>query len=395
VTKIAFSDLVQIYRNTRFDGNGEGVLTVVNEEIVATLRAIEADERLYDEVQLSLINPESVDVGSQVRINVASPKLSLGILASDFDSLFSSPGAAFKEPDNYYVIGENYARGDQPIPTVLARYRALLSVIAILRDAASYADDVQREIVFIGTEKVTVPIAFNSSDLHCEIDEQANRFLKIFKDPLHVNEKIQLLAATVIAFVAGQRTKQRLVYLIANLDRVCDEVEKGYRLFASSFSYSKIKNQVEAARLEYVNKIHKTIVDIQGQLLGIPIATIIVASQLKPSFGCDIAFWTNSAVLLGAWIFVGLLLLAVINQWHTLSALWDDVNGQQDRLTNDYAAISDEFINVFVGLQKRIKWHRKVLFGVMFCAVAGVTLATFAYFMLSADCSWVCIMFWR
>jgi 16S rRNA A1518/A1519 N6-dimethyltransferase RsmA/KsgA/DIM1 with predicted DNA glycosylase/AP lyase activity len=95
VTKIAFSDLVQIYRNTRFDGNGEGVLTVVNEEIVATLRAIEADERLYDEVQLSLINPESVDVGSQVRINVASPKLSLGILASDFDSLFSSPGAAF------------------------------------------------------------------------------------------------------------------------------------------------------------------------------------------------------------------------------------------------------------------------------------------------------------
>tara|TARA_R110002074_G_scaffold395382_1_gene583721 strand:+ start:2259 stop:3461 length:1203 start_codon:yes stop_codon:yes gene_type:complete len=383
MARLTFDDLVLIYRNTQFDGHGGGVLTIADDEIAALLRAIEADERLYDDAQLSLVDAADPIVGTDVKINISSPKLSLGILASNFDSLFQSPKATFTEPTNYYVIDEGYAIGDQPLPEILTRYRALLSAVSILRDAASYADDVQRELVFIGTEKVILPIHFHSSDLSASLEEQAGRLIRIFNDPLHGDEKAQLLSATVMEIASSQRLRRRFIYLIENLDRVCDEVEKGYKLFASSFSYSKIRNDVEAARLDYINKIHKTIVDIQGQLLGIPIATIVVASQLKPSTNCDATFWANSAVLLGAWIFVVLLTLAVMNQWHTLATLSDAINNQRTRLLDDYAAVSNQFSDVFVSLQKRIRWHRKVLGCVVLCAFFGALLASFAYVVLT------------
>lgn len=121
----------------------------------------------------------------------------------------------------------------------------------------------------------------------------------------------------------------RFGHLLRNLDLVSDEFEKGYRLFVSRFSYSKIRDDVETARIDFVGKIHKTIVDTQGQLLGIPVATIVVASQLKRSHNCDVAFWTNLAVLLGAWVFIALLAIAIVNQWHTLNVLKTEIGRQQ------------------------------------------------------------------
>ncbi len=389
---IGFADLVEIYRHTRFDGNGGGTLTIANAGVAATIQAIEADPDLYDLTQVSLLHQADLAVGTDVEINVAAPSLKLGILATSFDALFLSPGAAFSEPASYFVVDQNFASGDHVVPEVLARYRALLSVVAILKDAASYVLELQRELVFIGNENVVVPIGFTQADLPATLIEGAVRLERLFKDSLHDQEKANLLAAAVIEIAGGQRPAMRFQFIIANLDGVCEEVDKGYRLFVSSFSYSKIRKEIETARLEYINKIHKTIVDIQGQLLGIPIATIVVASQLKLSRNCGIEFWTNCAVLLGAWIFVALLELAVRNQWHTLAMLAGEIKGQRARLEADFARVSDEFVDVFDDLNDRIKWHRKVLVGVGTLAVAGATLATVGFLMLTEAGSARCLI---
>lgn len=389
---VGFADLVEIYRHTRFDGNGGGTLTVATPEIAATLRSIEADQSLYDLTQVSLVEPADPAIGSQVAINVAAPSLKLGIIADTFDKLFLSPGAAFAEPASYFVINGSYASGDEPVPEVLHAYRAMLDVTSLLKEAASHVIELQRELVFIGTESVVVPIRFKEEDLRPSLINAASRFKTLFADPLHAQEKAELLAAVVIELARGQRLERRFQFIISNLERVCDEVEKGYRLFVSSFSYSKIRKEIETARLEYINKIHKTIVDIQGQLLGIPVATIVVASQLKLSKGCGAEFWTNCAVLLGAWIFVGLLWLAVRNQWQTLSMLTYEIKGQRARLDDDYAAVSNDFIDVFDDLDARIKWHRKVLAGVSGLALAGAVLATVAFLMLTEAGSDRCLL---
>jgi hypothetical protein len=132
----------------------------------------------------------------------------------------------------------------------------------------------------------------------------------------------------------------------------------------------------EDARIDYTQKIHKTIVDIQNQLLGIPVATIVVASQLKAPTDCGPELWTNFAVLAGAWIFVVLLLIAIANQWLTLDVIGDEIDRQQTRLREEFAAVSDDFADTFAKLKGRITWHRWVLGVVALIGIAGGIVAT-------------------
>lgn len=388
---VGFADLVEIYRHTRFDGKGGGVLRIANDHVASIVRTIEADADLYDLTQISLAEPVDPVVGTSVCINIAAPSHKLGVLAADFDKLFLAPGAAFEEPSAYFVMDPGFARDDESPPGDLVRYRVLLGVMGLLRDAATYVSELQRELVFIGDEKVEIPIAFTSADLPGSLIEQAARLGRIFDGSLHRDEKAGLLSDAIIDLASGQRRTARFKYLILNLDLVCDEVERGYRIFVSSFSYSKIRKEIETARLEYVSKIHKTIVDIQGQLLGIPVATIVVATQLKSSTNCDAAFWTNAAVLLGAWIFVVLLGLAIRNQWQTLAAIDGEINGQRKRLVDDHVSVRGDFIDVFDDLEARIRWHRTALVVVTIAAVAGALLATIAFLMMTEGGPLVCL----
>ena len=392
---VSFADLVEIYRHTRFDGPGEGVLTITNPGVLDTLLVIEADADLYDATQVGLLDDVPPVLGSDVRVTIGPARHSLGLLVASFDALFQAPKAVFEEPPRYFVIDRGYAAGDPVVPEALARYRAVLDVVSILRGAASYVDEVQRELVFIEAEKTTVPVAFKVSDLRPSVEVQAARLKRIFDEPLHGDEKSQILATAVVQLVRGQRAAVRFGHLIRNLDLISDEVENGYRLFVSSFSYSKIRDDVETARIDFVGKIHKTIVDIQGQLLGIPVATIVVASQLKRSHDCDVAFWTNLAVLLGAWVFIALLAIAIVNQWHTLSVLKTEIGRQQQRLVDDYELVSEQFADQFEDLTGRIWWHRVALGGVAGAAALGALLATIAFLMLTARGSTACLAFWR
>ncbi len=388
---VGFADLVLLYRNIVFDGEGGGTLHVADDEVAATIRKVEADEATYDLTQISLVEPGPFSVGDDLRVNVGQPGGGLGELAADFDALFRMPGAAFAEPRDYYVVEPGYARGDEPLPAVLSRYRALLGVVDALREAASYVDLTARELVFIGDEKIVIPVSFRAADLPAGLEANAARLKRVFEDPLHGDEKTDLLSAAVVEITRGARRAERFRHLVANLEWICDEIEKGYRLFVSSFSYSKVRKEIETARLEYVGKIHKTIVDIQGQLLGIPVATIVVASQLKKPDGCDVAFWANGAVVLGAWIFVGLLWLAIRNQQHTLTAIAKEIGGQRARLESDYAAVREDLVGTFADLEKRITWHRWVLRIVLALAVLGAAGATTAWLLLTPSGSTVCL----
>lgn len=165
----------------------------------------------------------------------------------------------------------------------------------------------------------------------------------------------------------------------------------GNKLFVSSFSYSKIRSELETARLDYIGKINKTFVDIQGQLLGIPVATVIVGSQLKVASTCGVELWRNAAVMAGAWSFLILLAFAVVNQWITLSAVRGEIDRQQKKLQGEYAAISDRFIKIFKGLQARLCWQRFALVVVFGLAFVGAVFASYAFGQLARVNVWACL----
>jgi hypothetical protein len=140
-----------------------------------------------------------------------------------------------------------------------------------------------------------------------------------------------------------------------------------------------------------VSRIHKTFVDIQGQLLGIPIATIVVASQLKSAPACGVEVWTNVAVLAGAWIFAVFLAASIINQVLTLNAISAEVQRQKKRLESDFAAISPKFIGMFTSLARRICWYRVIYLVIGALGVAGASFATLAFRSLTTASVLSCI----
>jgi hypothetical protein len=396
VTSVTFDNLVEIYRATRFDGVDGGMLTIKDERMASTLRAIMEDDDLYNDTQITIDGNDDPIVGVEVRVSVGQPNSAkMGLLVATFDDLFRSPRAIIAEPEHYYVQDPGFASGDVPAPNVLLRYRAVLKVLPILKDSASLFDETMRQLIFLGKEKVVVPIQFNMRDLQGDVVAKSERLLKLFAEELHVDEKRTILQTTLIEMVGSLRAEIRFGFIIRNLERLADEVEKGYRLFTSSFSYSKIRNEVETARLDFVGKIHKTIVDIQGQLLGIPVATIVVVSQLKTVTGCDMTFWANLGVLIGAWVFVAMLTIAGINQWKTLAAISNEVKRQRTRLADEFASVAGQFIDVFEDLDARIGWHRGALIGIGMILGVGASATTVAFFRLAPTGSAVCLAFWK
>ncbi|MGO7022905.1 hypothetical protein ACCS69_03580 [Rhizobium johnstonii] len=378
MTNPTFDDLAQIYRQLAFDKAGdEASLSINNEATLSLVKSLDSDTATTGIHALSDL--DQAKVGDQVVLEVTKPKLVLGAFARNFDELLLYPKARFKEYAAYYVLDRKLERNSVPEGEIQIRYRLCLKLLNLLMQAASYFDENREELVFISQSKTVVPISYDVATLEQVSNRDIATLIDLFQGDIHLEQKLSLLAESVTRLCAAQPLDGRFRYLLLNVEVVAEDVRQGYRLFASSFSYSKVRNEIETARVEYLGKIHKTIVDIQNQLLGLPVATIIVASQLKDAQSCGLAFYANWAVVAGAWIFLTLLLVAVLNQWLTLSALRGEIANQREKLKSDYAAIGADFAKRFDGLLSRITWHQGGLIVVILIAIAGAVFATVVF----------------
>lgn len=394
MSNIAFSQLLEIYRNVRFNKTGdEDVLTIASSEILNTLRLINDDSRVADDSGIGLpFDPAASKVNDVVTINIGAPRVALGYLKRSVSELLLVKQALIEEPKAYYIIENRFDKNTAVVPAAIQAYRKILEIYKLFAEAAAYSDPQKQELVFINEDKFLLPIRYNEGIFVRFKMAEADRLLALFHDELHRDEKLGLLDSAVVNLTKSLGPKARFSYLVENIDDVTDEVAKGYRLYVSQFSYTKIKSDVEAARVDFVTKIHKTIIDIQTQLLGIPIATFVVASQLKSTASCDLSFWSNVAVLAGAWIFVLLLLIAIINQWMTLSSIKWEIERQRKKLETDFESISKDFLSIFNELRRRICWHRCVLSVIGIVAFGGAVLASVAYANLTSVRTRDCVL---
>ena len=376
-----FDRLTRLYDHVEFDAaGGEGSLRLDTEEVMVDLLTIEGDDRAAADTGVVLLSDvDDLRLGGTVRVRLDPPRPTLGLLARNLDGLLAWPGATLTEPREFYVIEGRYQRSTVPAPAELTSYRRVLAVVALMGEAAEYLDPVRREMMFVRDGRVPVPVRFDASDVTAASEEASTGLLALFEEDTHRDQKLAILAETVVAVAAAQPQAARLGHVLRHLGEVSASLRDGYRLFASEFSYEKIRSDIEDARLDYLAKIHKTFVDVQGQMLGIPIATVVVASQLKPARTCGAEFWTDVAVLAGAWVFSALLWLALENQRLTLAVVESEVTRQQAKIATDYAAIGDRFSTVFAGLTRRISWQRTVLIGIGVIGLVGVGLTTAAF----------------
>ena len=228
-----------------------------------------------------------------------------------------------------------------------------------------------------------MPVRYSAADLAPELDVSIRRLIVLFDDSLHREQKLAMLANAVQETTARVEPRARFVELLCNLDEVTRAVTESYRLFCSNFSYERIKSDIQDAHIEFTTKIHKTFSDIQSQLLAIPVATVIVATQMKRAEWINGQFWINTGVLLGSAIFVVLFLLLVVNQVHTLAVLEEEIDRRQATIAKDHERIKDLFEGTFRALRGRVVVQRRIITIVCVIVVIGfiATAVVYAYLL--------------
>lgn len=387
-----WQDLLRCYDNVEFLDEGRGTLTAATDEVLNTVRAIDADDAMANDLNFYPTGDVGqAAIGDKIEVHVGVPKLWLGVLARNLDGLLSAPRGFVEFPPRFYVVDGRLSDRDTSPPPLKA-YRAIVSLVQLLAEAAAFLDRDEQKLFYFKDGKIEVPVRYTAATLQTVDTEAIERLTHQFEDQLHRVQKLTILSDTIATLTRSQSEAMRFDYLIRNVDRLVTSLDDGYRLFVSSFSYDKIRTDIENANLDFLTRIHKTFVDIQGQLLGIPIATIVVASQLKSATTCGVEAWTNLAVLTGAWIFVIFLSVSIVNQFFTLNAIASEVRRQRARLEGDFAAISTKFVGTFTSLVSRIWWYRLVYVVIGALGVGGAAFATFAFRSLTAvklvGCVW-------
>ncbi|WP_186398163.1 hypothetical protein [Stappia sp. P2PMeth1] len=379
MARVSWADLEAVYAVTKFETDGTGRLTISNQAILNTLLLVEADEdAMADSGMAVLTDRDKLELGQEALVQFNSPRTSLGRFARTFANLIAGSSARVEEPSAYFVVDQRITRNTQPPDELQVKYRAALGLIKLLAQAAAFLDKVQQELVFFRDGRIVVPVNYGIDDLMSIETSHVHQLIKMFEEPVHQEQKLAILSEAIIDLVAGLPVNQRFRFIMREVSDLTEKVTAGYRLFASSFTYSKIRREVETAQAEFITRIHKTFVDLQGQILAIPLATIVVASQLKAATACGVDVWTNVAVVAGAWIFVLFLIASIVNQWLTLNAVTFEFERQQQRLLRDFSQVKTDFNDAFDRLKCRAFWHRVVFVVIGAVGVGGASFATWA-----------------
>ncbi len=385
-TKATWPDLVQVVRGLQNRQEGppvRGSFAIRTDDDLRALNVCLSEPR---DTHCTLANDESLGalaIGQSVELSI-SPRLGFGLVKHDIGSLLADTRKTrIKEP-SFFLMADGISStdivGDEHL---VSRYRAVLEFIQLLKRAAAFLDSDELSLVFIKDGKFELPIEYDADDLKRLPLSVIRDLLKVLPEGTHEKQCASILAETVISLTEHLASHQRFKHLLTNASELKKQFEQGYQLFAAGFSYEKVRDEVEAARVEYSGKIHKVFADIQNQLLGIPVATIIVATQMKDAKALGYEFWVNTAVLVGCWVFSILMIFLLHNQSHTLEVLRGEIDRQKRQLTKEYAAVAGSFTDTFRYLSKRTITQRVILRIIAGFVIVGFLLSHVVYLTLT------------
>ena len=378
--------LVPLYRHTRLAGNTRvGVLRLATADLANAFNAIRLDERKFGIIACETVDCD-VAAKTLVRVKLEDPATHLGLLADVFDDVLKFGDGRSNEPRFFWLQhGLAYSDEDLKKIPVYVNYKLVIELVSLLSEGAAYFDKGSQELIYLKPEKITLKVKYLAVDLDKLPREALKALLEQFKstDKLR-DELLPILADTVVSYVRGIEPSRRFSALLSHLPEVQREFDDGRRLYVASFSYERVRSQLEADVLEELARINKTFADVQGQILGIPVATVLVATQFKLTKEWGAQAWINSAVLLGVFVFVFLAYFVMSNQRHTLETLAREIDRKEKKVLSEYKTVQDIVLKQFPMLHARLRAQQNLFVAVQLILFAGFALAVVVYSAMTA-----------
>ncbi|MBJ9307224.1 hypothetical protein [Citrobacter freundii] len=383
-------DLVAIYKAASFvENSSEASITIADEE----LRDIIADVAEDPDYFGITVESGNIELGENLILHVIPPKLRLGQFHFTFDDYLRNSKNRIKEPSNYYIVSINYHNKDVDTPTLISKYRSVLSLVTLFKECSAYLDESSVELVFVDSNVLKIPVNFTSEDLALINESVIKKIIANFAEDTHKDQKLTILASGIKSLCESKTKDSSFSFMLRNLKLLLESFHKGYKVFVSGFSYEKILDQLRVAKIEEMGKIHKVFSDIQNQILGIPVATIIVATQMKQAHDWDAQALINTIIVLGALFFTAMILFVLFNQWQTLNAISDELQYKKDQAENNYKAIYTDIQATFVSLSRRLRMQKWVFRILCAFVLAGLYL-TFKFYFYLTPYAWSYLHFW-
>lgn len=376
-----FNDIAAIYQAITFTpGSRYGKLHITDKPLLDQLQSLLDNPREYG---LFLCSADTIAVGNTIDIRVDDPRTGLGLLADTFADVLKFQRGCTREP-RFYLIKDKWCSLDtHGEPEIVRKYRLTLQLIKLLSECAAYLDTAEQELIFIHDGKFVIPVKYSADDLESLDASLISSLLSRFFQDTHREQKLSILAKSLQEMTETLNSEQRFKHALANLSELQKRLDDGYKLFVADFSYSKIVDQLETAKIEELGKIHKVLTDIQNQLLGIPVATIIVVTQLKKADTLDSSVLINTAILFGVWVFSILCFFLIKNQQQTLKTIRAEITRKKLLIEKEYASVSDIVSTTFDELHDKAKRQNTILRVVIAIIFIGLIFSHIAYFILT------------
>lgn len=376
--------LLPVYRAAVFTaGQRRATLVISSDQILQSLsEALEKPEKFG--VALASDETGVPAVGATVTLDFEDPRTGLGLLAGTFADVLLFPRGTVVAP-KYFLIDKRVAYSDialQGMPEVV-RYGKTMDLVQLLGASAAYFDKDVPELVFLKDGKLGVPVSYQVDDLLAIDIPALDSLLHRFQDSTHLDQKRAMLTESVLKQCAGVEPQRRFAVLLSHIKETLKSFDDSYRLFMADFSYEKVRDELQSAKIEELTKIHKTFSDVQGQILAIPVATVLVATQMKMATTWDAVAWINCAVLAGVWVFAILMVFVMRNQRHTLDAIDQEIKRKRQKIETTYAPVKDLVSEIFPVLVKRLFMQRCAFLAVDVVVVAGLVLAHIMFFAMT------------
>lgn len=388
-----FSDLVDIYRRINYTTPfTEGFFAVENEKDVSSLEKMVSDYKSYS---LCADNDqEKFEIGQNVKLSINSPQISLGFVCDSFDDFLKNKSNRRVEPENFYIRDIDLCSGDTPSDPdkpekkfiLVEKYRSILKLVELFSKSAIYFDKSKNELIFFSNPVLKIPVNYSCKDIENLNLECAEGLCSLFNEDTHEKNKREILSESIKNHCGPGDKGLLFESLLRNIDGLYTDVSKGYDIYVSKFSYKKIIDELKSAKVEEVGKIHKVFSDIQNQILGIPVSTLIVATQMKP-VGSEwgVQGVINTFVLFGVIVFSILMIITLANQWQTLTALHEEIKYKESQAETVYKAIFSDIKGTFDYLNTRIKYQRIALIAVCIILIVCVVFTFGVYNIVSTQ----------
>lgn len=389
--QISREQLIDLYKKANFQEDyTKGQITVDSPLLVQNLTlAFNSDITGWSQIGI-----DPITINQSYKFYHRIPRASdFGHIFNNMDQLCSNSFFKSKNNKKYFVINLKFDSGDSNKPQIIKNYETLLHFLRFLEKAAAFVDSTSSKMLFLEPEKMDLEIFYSSSDLINLDLESIGKIESYIFENTHESQKLAILSKAIVTQCKSEDFSKRFGKLLKSLKDIYETLDHDYAVFASSFSYDKLRSEIENSKLEEQVKIHKIITDIQNQILGIPVATVIVATQFKTQKQVDYnaiyQFSLNTGIFIGVFIFVLILWFLIKNQKESLLGLEKEILRKDLKFKLDspvvYKKIESSGKPPFKELFDRIDTQKKILNIISWIGIIGLIVTFLIYYSITVN----------